>query len=77
MDLYNNVYKVTFIKSTNQEERTMICTSRPDLVPETSGSGGALPKNLVVTYDLENSGFRSFYKDKVIEAKKVDWEYDD
>lgn len=57
---------VTFIKKSG-ESRTMKATLQDGKVPEVSQSRNT-PEDLMVVYDLENSGWRSFYLSSVTEV---------
>lgn len=63
-----NRTEVTFIKK-DGTERTMICTTSPDKIPEDKqpiGEGKVKEnKDILRVYDLENEGWRSFRIDSV------------
>ena len=57
---------VTFIKM-NGELRTMRATLQEGKIPEVTQSRNT-PEDLMVVYDLESSGWRSFYLSSVTEV---------
>lgn len=70
--LQRNKGKVTFVKK-DKSIRTMVCTLRPDLVPETGGGVATAKSNPdnVVVYDLENKGWRCFNITRVISLESA------
>jgi hypothetical protein len=59
----NNVCKISFVKVGTDELREMICTLRPDLLPEGVEVTESKKKenlDVIAVYDLENNGWRSF-----------------
>ena len=66
-DLKNNKCTVVFTK-VNGEVRRMLCTLKEDLLPEKqTESDRKVNENIVSVWDIENSGWRSFRKDSVID----------
>lgn len=67
--LEQNTMTVLFVKR-DGTERTMKCTLKSDLLPESdlSESTRTVNTDLLHVYDLENSGWRSFRLDSLITA---------
>lgn len=59
---------VTF-KKADGSIRVMECTLADYLLPEVKGTGRSTPDHLVLVYDLENEGWRSFKRDSVISVE--------
>ena len=75
-ELHENVIDIKFLKK-NGEERAMKCTWNMDFIPKAdqpaADTGEAKPKkekneNLLVVYDVEKEGWRSFNADSLIEV---------
>ena len=71
--LAHGAYTVTFTKA-DGSERKMVCTTKHDLIAEANGrdltpgplrEGRKKPEELITAYDLENTGWRSFYSNSV------------
>ena len=67
--LKNNVVKVVFIKK-NGDRREMLCTLKTDIIPKVSGTSKERTDDLMVVYDIEAEGWRSFYESSVISFEK-------
>jgi hypothetical protein len=67
-DLKSGVVRVNFTKA-NGDEREMICTKNPDLFtpPESKGSNRTPNPDVIVVWDLDNDGWRSFRVDSVLD----------
>ena len=64
--LSRGVVKVKFVKM-DQTVREMVCTTNADYFDyEYKGKDKTNPA-LIVAWDTENGGFRSFYEDRVLE----------
>lgn len=66
----DGVFKVVFVKKSNYEERTMICTLNPERIAEETGdtaqetqSERAYNPQQVRCFDLEKKAWRSFLVD--------------
>ena len=68
-ELKKGLVEVTFTKK-NGEERVMLCTLHPDVVPNVAGNSVQNP-DVTVVYDIEAGGWRSFRNDSVIDWKVV------
>lgn len=72
--LKENIVTVVFTKK-DGTERTMKCTLRPDLLPETQINEDRATRkenmNVLSVYDLENEGWRSFLVENVMDIKVV------
>ena len=71
--LYENDCRVIFKKQSTGEEREMICTLRPDAIPEASKSDPlsqkkvrAVNEEVIPAWDIEKQGWRSFRVDSVV-----------
>jgi len=59
--LHEHILKIKF-KKVNGEERVMRCTRMPNSLPETANeSSRGAPPGLIVVYDVDKNGWRSFY----------------
>lgn len=75
-DLSKGVMEVRFRKKSTDEVRTMKCTNQPSVV----NVDGIRPKNpnspkpdgMIVTYDLDKEGWRSFYFDSIISVSPLE-----
>lgn len=65
-ELHNHICNVTFTKVSG-EKRVMKCTLKNDMVPvqESKTSSRKSSDEVVVCYDVENNGWRSFREDSV------------
>lgn len=59
---------ITF-KKADGSIRVMECTLADYLLPEVKGTGRPTPDHLVLVYDLENDGWRSFKRESVISVE--------
>ncbi len=70
--LRNNTMEISFTK-VNGETRVMECTLRKDILPKVDGTLNPdrkeRPEGLISVWDLKQSGWRSFYTDKVTDIK--------
>lgn len=71
--LYENNCRVIFKKQSTGEEREMICTLRPDTIPEASKTDTlsqskvrSINEEVVPVWDIKKEGWRSFRVDSVI-----------
>ena len=62
--LKNGMANVVFVKL-NGEERHMLATLRPDLLPETKGTGRAPNPDLITVLDVEKNEWRAFRVDSI------------
>lgn len=63
--LHNHIVNVTFTKVSG-EKRVMKCTLKGDLIPALeSKTSRKSSDEVVVCYDLDNNGWRSFREDSV------------
>lgn len=72
--LLQEVAIVTFRKRTTGEIRTMPCTRNLNLVPEDmlpKGNDKQRNPDIIKVYSLDRNNWRSFYKQDVIDIKKV------
>lgn len=63
--LQKYIVQVPFIKK-NGEERLMICTLIPDMLPEVKGEKRVLKDNLLTVFDIENDGWRTINLETII-----------
>jgi hypothetical protein len=69
--LRNGICTVTFTKKGEGTERVMRCTLNENHLPPKTPTNGTEkpsrtpPANMLVVWDLEKSGWRSFYMDSV------------
>lgn len=70
--LKSNIVSVTFTKK-NGDKRVMKCTQMSDRVPEVKQTRNT-PDDLLVVFDLEKEGWRSFYEDSVTDYVVVQGE---
>ena len=63
--------EVTFTKK-DGTKRVMFCTTNPNIIPATSGSGRPAKEGIVTVYDLEVEDWRCFYFDSILEIKVID-----
>lgn len=72
--LLQEVAVVTFRKRTTGEIRTMPCTKNLNLVPEDmlpKGNDKQRNPDIIKVFSLDRNSWRSFYKQDVIDIKKV------
>ena len=78
-ELKSGIFRITFIKK-DGSERVLIGTADPSLLPAqtdleefTSRSDRVKSDYIVVVYDLEAKGWRSFRSDSVISFEKIEF----
>ena len=69
--LRNHDMRIVFQKRSG-EMRDMLCTLKENSVPETKGTRVVSTEDLLIVYDLERKGWRSFYVDSVQSVKVAD-----
>lgn len=61
--------KVLFTKA-NGKPRVMLCTRKPDILPEIKGTGRVY-EGVIPVFDLEAQDWRSFRVDSVVSAEII------
>jgi len=69
--LREDVYLIKFYKK-DGSEREMLCTLKPNLLPETSGSPRKLPDHLITVFDLDIGDWRTVNLNTLFHFQKVE-----